>query len=264
MFRSSLPCSFVCLIVITAISIIEPANSASGAGRIFGRRLSHNCCNCPPACACSPQQNNNLTPQAEAITWKSLFDGKSLEENWTKTNFGTEGEIEVENGQITIGFGDGCSGINYNKNDFPKKNYEVELDAMRVSGHDFFCGLTFPVDESHCTFVVGGWSGPVVGLSCINGDDAMHNDTRKLMDFDKKRWYKIRVRVVPERIAAWIDNDTAVDRDIRGEKISLRGEVESSKPLGIATYQTTGAIKNIRYRLLSDKEIAEFTKQEKK
>jgi hypothetical protein len=48
-------------------------------------------------------------------------------------------------------------------------NYEIKLEAKKVTGNDFFCGMTFPVGDSFCSFIVGGWGGPVVGLSSIDG-----------------------------------------------------------------------------------------------
>jgi hypothetical protein len=129
-------------------------------------------------------------------------------------------------------------------------NYEVELDAMRVEGDDFFCGLTFPVGEKPCSFIVGGWGGGVVGLSSIDGEDAAHNETAKFMQFDKNHWYHIRVRVTPSQIDAWIDKEKVVEFVTTDRSLSIRIEMESSKPLGIATWSTTGAISNVRVRTL--------------
>jgi hypothetical protein len=97
-----------------------------------------------------------------------------------------------------------------------------------------------------------------VGLSSIDDDDAANNDTTKFLQFKSKQWYKIRLRVTTERIAAWIDEKPVVDRDVRGNTLSIRSEVDLSKPLGIATYKTEAALKNIRYRKLTEKELAEF------
>ena len=47
-----------------------------------------------------------------------------------------------------------------------------------MKGGDFFATLTFPVDDSFCTFVTGGWGGDIVGLSSIDGWDASDNETR--------------------------------------------------------------------------------------
>lgn len=130
-------------------------------------------------------------------------------------------------------------------------NYEVELEAQKVDGGDFFCGLTFPVGESFCSLIIGGWGGGVVGLSSIDGLDASENETTKYMSFPKNKWYKIRLRVRREKIEAWIDGEQMVDQSIVGRKISLRaGDIYLSQPFGIATWQTTAAYRNIRFREL--------------
>ena len=117
---------------------------------------------------------------------------------------------------------------------------------MKVDGNDFFCGMTFPVDKDPCTLIVGGWGGTVVGLSSINGMDASENETTTLRQFEKNRWYRIRLKVAGGKIQAWIDDEQVVDFTIGDNMISIRPEVELSRPFGIATWHTTGALKNIR------------------
>ena len=173
-----------------------------------------------------------------------LFDGKTLD-GWEITDFGTQGPVSVSGGKIILGMGDGCSGITWQR-DFPTVDYEVTLEAMRVDGHDFFCGMTFPVGKSPCTLIVGGWGGMVVGLSSIDGMDASENETMTLKQFENDRWYRIRLRVTAETIQAWIDNEIVVDFTIGDSFLSIRPEVELSKPFGIASWRTTAAIKNIR------------------
>ena len=163
----------------------------------------------------------------------------------------TKSKGEEDGSEIVIGFGEGCSGITW-KGKFPKTDYEISLEAKRVDGSDFFCGLTFPVGDDPCSFIVGGWGGSVVGLSSINGDDASENSSGTSMKFDNDRWYTIRVRVNTKQIVCWIDKEKMVDQTLEGQKISIRSEVEASKPLGIATWHTTGAVRNIRWRSLTD------------
>jgi len=67
-----------------------------------------------------------------------------------------------------------------------------------------------------------------------------------LKQFDNDRWYRIRLRVTAETIQAWIDNEIVVDFTIGDCFLSIRPEVELSKPFGIASWRTTAAIKNIR------------------
>ncbi len=173
-----------------------------------------------------------------------LFDGQSLT-GWEITNFGPQGPVRVSDGTIVLGMGDGCTGITW-KQEFPVDNYEVSLEAMKVDGNDFFCGMTFPVGKDPCTLIVGGWGGTVVGLSSINGMDASENETSTLRQFEKNRWYRIRLKVADGKIQAWIDDEQVVDFTIGNNTISIRPEVELSKPFGIASWHTTGALRNIR------------------
>jgi hypothetical protein len=86
----------------------------------------------------------------------------------------------------------------------------------------------------------------VVGLSSIDGMDASENETMTLKNFDKGRWYRIILRVTEQTIEAWIDNEKVVDFTIGDSALSIRPEVELSKPFGIASWRTTAAIRNIR------------------
>jgi len=173
-----------------------------------------------------------------------LFNGVSLD-GWEITNFGPQGPVYVSGDEIILGMGDGCTGVTYRK-EFPEINYRVTLEAKRVSGNDFFCGMTFPVGTYPCTLIVGGWGGPVVGLSSINGQDASENETSLLMNFETNRWYNICLEVSEDSIKASIDNKLVVRFEIDDKQLSIRPEVELSKPFGIASWKTTAALRNIR------------------
>lgn len=177
-----------------------------------------------------------------------LFDGETLA-NWESANFGPQGPVYISEGAIVLRMGDGPTGITWTGS-FPKENYEVTLEAKRVMGIDFFCGLTFPVKDDFCSFIVGGWAGSVVGLSTIDGLDASENETTTLMRLKNDEWYKIKVQVTSEKIEAWINDEKIVDLLYLGRKIGIRPEVELSCPFGIATWQTTGAVRNIYLRVL--------------
>jgi hypothetical protein len=155
----------------------------------------------------------------------------------------TNGEIILRTGYMT--------GITWtNEGDLLRMNYEIALEAKRVDGSDFFCALTFPVAKDPCTLVVGGWGGSLVGLSSLDGEDAANNETTKTMEFKQDRWYRIRVQVRPKRLMAWIDEDKMVDVDTTDRRIGIRMECEPCVPLGVATYSTTGALRNIKDRPL--------------
>ena len=157
----------------------------------------------------------------------------------------------VTDGKIVINMGDGASGINWTK-DFPKVNYEVNLEARKTVGNDFFCGMTFPVNDEFCSLIVGGWGGPVVGLSCIDGADASDNETEILKRFDKNVWYSIKLQVTTEKIRAWVDNEKLVDFSYKGHELSVRPEVNLSKPFGICTWITTAELKHIWIKKIED------------
>ena len=136
---------------------------------------------------------------------------------------------------------------------FPETDYEIALDAMRVGGSDFFCGLTFPVSNSFCSLIVGGWGGSLLGLSSIDGMDASENETTRFMNFDDGKWYRLRIRVTKDRIEGWLDKDKVVDVVTKDRHISTRaGEIEMSVPLGICSWQTTAAIREVRMRKVSE------------
>ncbi len=176
----------------------------------------------------------------------SLFDGRMLG-RWRIADFVGGGDVYVEDGCIILEKGEELTGITWDGPIVPI-DYEIRLQAMRVEGEDFFCGLTFPVNDDYCSLIVGGWRGKVVGLSNIDLMDAAENETTVLLDFETGRWYDIRLRVTSERIQAWIDDDRIIDVEITGRIIDVRYEVEACRPLGIATWQTTGAVRDIRIR----------------
>jgi hypothetical protein len=182
--------------------------------------------------------------------WQPLFDGESLR-GWRVTKFDGGGKVEVRQGLMVLGAGDPFTGINYT-NDAPKVNYEITLEAMRVGGSDFFCGLTFPVRDAFCSLIVGGWGGSVVGLSSVDGMDASENETTQFLDFATGRWYRVRLRVTEQKIEAWIEQKKVVNLTSTGRKISQRfGDIELSKPLGIASWMTSAAVREIKLRRVS-------------
>jgi hypothetical protein len=183
--------------------------------------------------------------------WRELFNGKDLT-GWRESDYGGGPEVTVEDGKIVIPLAERLAGITYDgdASKLPKANYEIEIEARRVQGDDFFVGLTFPVGESNASLILGGWGGSVCGISSLDGDDANHNDTRKLVHFKKDQWYKVRLRVEPERIQAWLDAKPLVDVKTAGKIIDIRPEIGPSKPLGLATFATMAEVKSIRIREL--------------
>jgi len=190
---------------------------------------------------------------AKPTQWRSLFDGKSLGQ-WAPSDFGGDTLPMVRDGMLILPPGNDLTGVTWT-GPLPRMNYEIELEAQRVSGSDFFCGLTFPVNDSCASLILGGWGGSLCGISCLDGRDASQNETTCTRQFENGRWYLVRLRVTPHRIQAWLDEEELIDAVITNRAISVRWEVIPSQPLGIATWQTAGAVRFIRMRELTEEEI---------
>ncbi|HJZ99342.1 MAG TPA: DUF1080 domain-containing protein [Candidatus Solibacter sp.] len=190
-----------------------------------------------------------VTALAQEPKWTPIFDGKTLK-GWKETPFTGKGSVKVEDGAIILGAGSPMTGINWD-GEFPKANYEIRMEAARLQGNDFFAGITFPVFHTFCSWINGGWNGEVVGLSSLDGYDASENETSQRVKFEKGRWYKLRLQVTAERIAAWIDDQLTFEFAVGSREVGLRaGEIELSKPFGIAAYRTQAGVRRIEYRVL--------------
>jgi hypothetical protein len=182
-----------------------------------------------------------------------LFNGQDLT-GWQVpriSDFSWGGKVEVKDGAIHLAEGMPMTGVRWT-GPFPTSNYEVSLEGKRTSGVDFFCGMTFPVGASWVTLICGGWGGSVLGLSNIDDLNASENMSGTGMAFEDDRWYKIRARVTDEKITIWIDDEEMIDIARKGRKFSVWEEQAPLKPFGISTYQTGGALRNIKLRYLDD------------
>jgi len=185
--------------------------------------------------------------------WVSLFDGKTLS-GWrvlTEKAFVGHKEVRVDNGTIVMERGQLQTGIGWD-GAFPSENYEVWLEAMRTDGHDFFCGMTFPVGQEPCTLIIGGWGGSVVGLSNVDHMPAAENMTTNSMSFESNRWYVIHLRVTTKKIDVWIDDQHMISLEREGRSFSVWWEQEAARPFGIANWDTGSALRHIRFRRLAN------------
>ncbi len=178
--------------------------------------------------------------------WIELFDGASTN-GWTATKFGGEGPVDVVDGALEFDFGSPMTGLTW-AGAPPAGAYDLEVIAARVDGTDFFCGLTFPVRDAHLTLVLGGWGGSLCGLSSLDGEDAANNDSRTLFRFENGRDYRVLVRVRQDRVEVDLDGAPLLRAPIAGRRLSLRPEVELSRPLGIASFATRARVRAVRWR----------------
>lgn len=178
-----------------------------------------------------------------------------LNGKWEISQFGGDGEIEVKENSIKMEFGDPLTGLHWT-GDLLRENFEIELEAKRVEGLDFFCGLTFPVGKAHVTLVLGGWGGGVLGISSIDGRDASENETTMYRSFDNGKWYKVRVRVDEYQIQCWIDDKILVEQEREGHEFDIRYEMDLTVPMGLSAFQCDAEYRNMRMRKLTKAEIA--------
>lgn len=229
------------------------------------RRCPRPAIRCCPPCptVCTPvvpmvPQTVGASPQpiapAQPKTYV-LFDGKSLD-RWKRSNFGGEGEVEVVDGAIVMQRGADLTGIHWTGDPLPKINYEITLEAQRIDGSDFFCGIVFPYRDEYCSFVAGGWGGSTIGLSSVDGMYAAENETGTFASFEEKTWYKFRLKVSEHAVTAWIDGKEYVHLKTKGRKLSLHPFMEPAKPLGLSCYATVASVKDVQLRELTAKEIA--------
>jgi hypothetical protein len=208
----------------------------------------------PGAFAQEAVGGNETPPATKTGPWQSLFDGKALG-RWKiidEFDFEDHGKVYVDGGRVILEKGSPATGIRWT-GEFPKIDFEASWEAMRVEGEDFFCAASFRWNDSPLTLVLGGWNGSVVGLSSINGEPAVENETCDYVDFELKRWYRLRLRVTQPRIEVWLDEKKIIDLPAEDRQLSIYWEMEPCLPFGFATWYTTGALRNIRVRALEAK-----------
>lgn len=164
-----------------------------------------------------------------------------------------------EKGVFRMKMGDPLSGIRYDGPlEMPVTNYEVTLDARRTKGSDFFCAVTFPVNDlkTCCTFVAGGWGGALAGISSLGGMDAANNDTSTFHKFETGQWYTFRIQVTPEFLKVWKDGESIVEVELEGRRVGMRwGDIEYCVPFGLATYVTEAEYRNFKISRIDGKPI---------
>ena len=188
-------------------------------------------------------------PAAGTVT--ALLNGKDLA-GWKvlrKGSFERAGRIYVKDGQLILEAGQPLTGLTWT-GAFPSDGYEVSLEAMRVEGSDFFCGMTFPAAGGYGTLIVGGWGGQLVGISNIDGKSAEENDTTRIVEFKDRRWYHIDLRVARGRIEVRLDGKELISLATAGKHLAVWKQQEPVRPFGLTTWWTVAALRDIRLRRL--------------
>lgn len=173
---------------------------------------------------------------------------------WKAAGIPEEGAVEIQKGEISLPPGQPMTGARFGAwraAGLPLTRYVIEYQALRVSGNDFFGTVTFPIEDSYVSLVVGGWGGTLVGISCIDDFDANENNTRGNAHFENNRWYPVRVEVRSDELRVWIDRRLFVNVSLKGRALGLRaGDIEKCVPFGFASYATHARLRDVIVRRL--------------
>lgn len=157
-------------------------------------------------------------------------------------------------GVLVLGQGELLSVVKYEgRNPLLVDDYEISWEGLRIEGSDFFAALTFPVGsaEQCATFVAGGWGGWTIGISSIDGLFANENETTRSVPFEQGQWYAFTLQVNRQAIRALIDGEENFHISLKGKSIGMHpSEITKSTPLGFASFNTKGAVRNVRIRPL--------------
>ena len=186
--------------------------------------------------------------------WKLLAD--EFAPSWQASGIAEEGRVSIQSGEIDLQPGQPMTGVRLDAQKWknarlPTTRYSIEYEAMRVTGNDFFGTVTFPVNDSHSSLVIGGWGGTLVGISSIDDMDASENSTRGNAYFENNRWHKVRIEVRDDELRAWVNDKLFVNTSTKGRKLGLRaGDINKCTPFGFASYATQARIRNVVVRRL--------------
>ncbi|MBM4039871.1 MAG: DUF1080 domain-containing protein [Planctomycetes bacterium] len=181
--------------------------------------------------------------------WVTLFDGKSLK-GWKVVGPALE-PAAVKEGQLVLGQ-EGTSGGVVRQGEFPRLNYEVSLEAMKIAGNVDFCMIVFPIGDQEAVWKFGGGAtGNHVALHWVNGGVIPGDEAARVTDITAGRWYKLRIRVTDERVEGWMDEEKKFDLARGATKFTLEDMYAGMRPFGIGTWYTQGAVRNLRLRRLA-------------
>ncbi|MBK8101170.1 MAG: DUF1080 domain-containing protein [Planctomycetes bacterium] len=183
---------------------------------------------------------------ALAPPWQPLHCGDP-QHGWRSSEFGGDGSIAFADDTLELGMGNPLTGVTCTAA-IPSGDYELEFEAARRLGNDFFCGLTFPVGDAYLTLILGGWGGALCGFSSLDGLDAARNATRTLRHFPHDAFVRIRLIVTPTGVTAFVDDQPLCSCDPSRHRLSLRPEVELSRPFGVAAFSTAATLRGMRWR----------------
>jgi WD40 repeat protein len=208
----------------------------------------------PPAVAEAPEAGPPPELPSRPGEWGALFDGKSLS-GWRVIQegmFARRGSIRIADGGLVLERGSPRTGIAWTGR-FPTSDYELALEARREPESESLCDLLFPVGSTLCAMNVGAWGMNIVGLSRVDGREALDNYTCTRKDIEAARWYRLRLQVTAARVEAWVDDEKLIDLPREAAHLTPDPALYPLKPLGVGTWQSKSTFRNLRLRRLEGK-----------
>ena len=181
--------------------------------------------------------------------WEPLLD-PSAElplADWTVTDFGGQGELELLEHALLLNTGYPLTGIT-RTGSVPVVPFELRGTCRRLVGNDFFCGLTFPVEQGHLSLILGGWGGATCGLSNLDGEDASNNGSTFYLWTPPDQAVELRLVVESDRVRLWLDGTLYLDQNLKGVQCQVRPEMLPCLPFGFACFSTSAELDGLWVR----------------
>ena len=181
--------------------------------------------------------------------WEAFLDCTARDPmlGWQATPFGGQGELEFSHETLLLHAGYPLTGIT-RTGSLPQIPFELEVTCRRKVGNDFFCGLTFPVQQGHLSLILGGWGGATCGLSNLDGEDASRNESTFYLWTPPEQTMHVRLVVEAEGLRVWLDGELRLTQNLKGVRCEVRPEMLPCLPLGFACFSTRAELDHMRVR----------------
>jgi len=196
-----------------------------------------------------PQPQPHVEAEGE---WVSLFDGKSLG-GWKLLEEGVHtghGEVRADERGMVLERGKPRTGVGY-AGEFPRADYEVELEFNRVTGGKDFCYIQFPVGSSDLILWFVGWNSGITTLTRIDGKG--ENATSRRITYQSNRWYRVGLKVTEAKVEVWLDQRKIIDFATGGHKLN---GYDHPWPFVVSASHAELILRHIRLRRLGPEPVA--------
>lgn len=176
-----------------------------------------------------------------------LFDGSTLGA-WQPEPTGRDDAVRVADGAIELSWGSPGTSMAWTGTRIPP-SYELSLEVAKLEGAGSgYWFLTFPIDaERTCTLTLAHRMAWLCGESGPAGAGA----TSRSFGLETREWHSVRLRVVPGRVEAQVDDERLTVEPTGTPAVALAG-IDAPRELEIATWSMTAAVRELRLERLPD------------